>query len=161
VPALPTFNAGTEPTAGQLQTLLPIKAVKPADQTVNNSNVLVNDNALVLPVNANAIYDFQLRLVYSSGATPAFKFHFTLPSGGTMSYTTNVLSGGAFKLFANNDASTPTADGTGADSPILLVGEIFIAGTSGNVTLQWAQFNANASNTIVRSNSVFKARQIG
>jgi hypothetical protein len=144
-----------------LQTLLPIKVVKPSNQTVNNSSTLVNDNALVLPVASNSVYDFQLRLIYNSLATPGFKFHFTLPAGGTMSYTSHLKSGGTFQLFVNNDASTPSADGVAADAAILVVGEIFIAGTPGNVTLQWAQSTANASNTIVASNSTFKARQIG
>lgn len=158
--ALPTLNAGTEPTAAQWQTLLPIKAIKGADQIVNNSAALANDSALFIPVNVSTTYDFQLRLIYNSGATPGFKFHFTFPVGGTASYTVHCLSGGTYKLFQNNDASTPSADGTGADLNIVVLGEIFIGANAGNVTLQWAQAVANASNTIVRANSAFKARQI-
>lgn len=159
--ALPTFNAGTEPTAGQLQTLLPIKAIKGSDQTVNNSATLVNDSALFASVAANAIYRFEMHLRYSTNTTANLKLAYTFPAGLTMK---NDLIGkgsgtSVLDIFAGDQTAQWLISGNGAASR--LTGTITVSSTPGTWQLQWAQQTANVSNTIVQAGSYLLLTQIG
>lgn len=166
VPNLADYNGGTLPTTlinawlAAIRFALPISAIKGSDQTVNNSATLVNDNTLLIPVAANATYEFRLRLAYNSGATPGFKFTFTVPAGAAVRFNSLVMNGGGLKSFTHAPGDTPALDGGATDLPVTLWGEITVAGTPGTVQLQWAQVTANASNTIVRANSNLIARQV-
>ncbi|HET6504622.1 MAG TPA: hypothetical protein VFG87_28065 [Amycolatopsis sp.] len=164
--AMPTFAGGQEPLAAQWQTLLPIKAVKAIDQTVNNSAVLVNDSTLFLAVNSTATYEISGIIRYNSGTTPDIKFAWTGPTSATFYWSCNGLdtaaSGvtGTVSRQALAIADTVGIGGTGNDLAADIHGILTVSSTSGNLQFQWAQNTANASNTIVRANSFLIARQI-
>lgn len=132
-----------------------VHANKTADETVNNSAALQNDDALAWAVAGSATYAFRLYLVYSSGTTPDLKFTFTGPASFTMSYTvTGFDTSGSF-AFGNisTESSTPTLGGTGGNVAALITGRVVTAATAGTLQLQWAQNTANGSDTIVRAGS--------
>jgi hypothetical protein len=160
--AMPSLSAGTTPTAAQWQTLLPAFVRKTSDQTVNNSNVLVNDSQLVVSVSAGAVYRMSLLALQNSGATPGFKFAFTMPAGAT--FLNGYFDCGSSQ--ANRQFAVVGAGGTGgvtgaaADSVVKVEATILIGGTAGSVQFQWCQSTANASNTIVRAGSSLLLTQV-
>lgn len=156
-----TFLALEELTAANLNAaftaVTPLFVRKTSNETVNNSAVLQNDDALVLAVSASSTYLLSLRLIVNSGTTPDFKFTFTVPAGTTGSIqifegstpsTAAAVLQGPFSLTA-----TSATSGIAADQIILVQGVVVVSTTAGNLQLQWAQNTANASNTIVGSNS--------
>jgi hypothetical protein len=59
-------------------------ARKTANETVNNSSVLQNDDVLLVPVEANVVYLAHLHMLYLSQVAAAFKYGFTFPAGATL-----------------------------------------------------------------------------
>jgi hypothetical protein len=165
--AMPTLAGGQEPLAAQWQTLLPITVVKSLDETVNNSATLQNDDALVIAVNSTAKYEVTGLVAYNSGTTPDIKFAFTAPASATFLWCCDALDTGASGVTGTVSrqklAITDSlgVGGTGNDLIAKISGILVVAGTAGNLQLQWAQNTANASNTIVRAGSYLTARQIG
>ncbi len=124
-----------------------VKVYKAADETVNNSATLQNDDALIIPVAANEVWAFKIHIPYRSGTTPDIKFGWSVPSGATMLWDTETgYDGGPY-----NESQTALGGGAGASttSTISFWGTIFVSSTSGNVVLQWAQNTQNASDTKV------------
>lgn len=155
--ALPA--AGAKLRASVLSSLItevrPVAVRKVADETVNNSSVLQNDDELFVPMSANAVYDFFVIIHHNSGGTPDIKFGWTVPSGTTMVWGGYIVNtAGAFTVVANlSQSSTASIGGTGSDSFQMFQGTIVTSSTAGTLQLQWAQDTANASNTIVRAGS--------
>lgn len=123
--------------------------IKAADEIVNNSTILQNDDELGIAVEANKLYLFRLRLRLVSTAVANFKFAFTIPAAASMRDTPFLYV-----------ASPPTADvdstvaralfpTTGVDSVVTLTGHILTGANAGNVVLQWAQNTAEVSDTKV------------
>src|SRR5215472_8894872 len=83
-----SIAAGSEITAAYLASITAVGVVKPTDQSVTSSTVLVNDNALVIPVVANANYKFDLYLDFEGGTSGSsdIKFTWTVPASTTMRY---------------------------------------------------------------------------
>jgi len=131
--------------------------VKPADEIVNNSSTLQDDNDLTFAVNANKTYMLFLMMIVNSNVTPDFKYAWTVPSGAT------IIKGVDFAIYFRGeavsgdfatDATVATTIGTVGSNR--LYGFIFMAevgATPGNITLQWAQDVANASDTIMLQGS--------
>ncbi len=130
------------------------------DETVNNNNTLQDDNELFVGLAANTTYVFWLTLFYFSGTTPDFKFKLNIPAGATMSYgVMGFDTTGAYTNAGNlNSGNTPSIGGVGGDAFAICRGSIIVGATAGNLQLQWAQNNANASDTIVRAGSVLETR---
>lgn len=151
--------AGSRLRGSVLSSLLtevrPLEAYKTADETVNASATLQDDNELFVTVVANARYDFELRIVHNSGTTPDFKYGFTFPTGTTMRYTQNTvpLAGTAFAMFVQIQTDTPQSEGGAADRALHAWGKVLVSTTAGTLRLQWAQSTSNASDTIVRAGS--------
>lgn len=137
----------------------PVFVRKSADETVNNSATLQDDDALGKLLTVSSTYEFELLILYNSGATPDLKFGFTGPAGSSanwaaISNSTPVVS--VPKVLAD----TLTVDGTGADATVLVKGIFVMGATAGGLQLQWAQATANASNTIVRAGSYLRIRKV-
>lgn len=162
----PSIPAGTTPTSLLLQRMLPLVAYKSGDQSVTSSTTLVNDSALAVPVEANAVYKVELLIYYAGGthATADFKYNFTFPSGAgsasvrylglstalAIQYGTVVLGGaGAFGT-----------NGTGNILTVDLEFNLTTSSTAGNLQLQWAQNTSNATATTVKAGSIMTARRI-
>lgn len=143
-------NSHTLPTGG----VIPVVIRKSADETVNNSDALQNDDTLVLPVEASSVWDIKLFVLYNSGATPDLKLAFTVPASGTIYAYLSGFEAGTVDPMYVNAATTPVVfDGTGSNNAGF-IHLIFVNSTNaGNVQLQWAQNTANASDTKVLANS--------
>ena len=130
---------------------------KSADETVNNSSTLQNDDHLVLAVSANEVWAIRFVALYNSGTTPDIKFAFTLPSGATIQFIDDSLDGGA----VTNAGVAINSSGQGASNAMFVSSAIaFISNTPGNVQLQWAQATADPSDTKVLKGSYIIAHKL-
>ena len=137
--------------------------VKEADETVNNSVAVQNDDELLFAVAANEVWQFEGLLVVSSNAAADFRLTFVGPTGavgawGATAYnsglaTTQSGSGGDL-AGEGTHAITGTTDG--AYTVFRFWGGIHNGANAGNLTLQWAQGTVNASDTIVHAGSYLK-----
>jgi hypothetical protein len=136
-------------------------ARKSADQIVNNSTTLVNDTHLFAPVLANEVWLIHAWVLFDSGTTPDIKFAWTVPASATFSWgfpssdagTANWANLGSPVALATTASIAIVSLGAGTVQGVNMTGIAVIAGTAGNVQLQWAQNTLNASNTTVRLNS--------
>ena len=125
---------------------------KTADETVNNSTTLQNDDHLLgWTMDANGVYAVIGCLLVDSGATPDIKFQWTLPASA-VGYTVVVDNGGSEQA-THAAAGVITTAGAGTIQAVPISGVFIIAGTSGTATLQWAQNTADASDTKLRTGS--------
>ena len=138
---------------------------KAANETVNNSNSLQNDNELVFAVEANKTYLVKLFLLYDSSTTADFQYSFTLPAGA-VGYKTTVnaptstttCSGTSGTLVFNSITQTNNSvggagTGTANTCALSLDGTIIVSSTAGNAQFRWAQANLDATDTVVRAGS--------
>lgn len=122
--------------------------VKSADEIVSNSTTLQNDDHLTLALEANKTYYFYTQWILTSSTVADFKWRFIVPSGATMDWTT---VSGADVADATLGSSASTTGNRQAF--IAVTGRIMVAGTAGNVTLQWAQNTAEVSSTTMHKGS--------
>lgn len=162
--------AGARITAAMLQGIAPLGALKTSDQSVTSSTVLVNDNALSVPVAANAGYLVFAMLDYEGGTQGAadLKFQWTGPSGATLvlSFVYYPTAGG---VGANTNLAAITGlsvtrtagtNGAGVTLPVFMFGTLRTASTAGTFQLQWAQNTSSATPTIVHAGSVVAAWEL-
>jgi len=138
--------------------------IKSADETVNNSNALQNDDELLLAMLPNEKFHFSISLIASATSdTPNFAFAFTIPagasiqwrwhganSGSTWSDATIITSGGAVQILLDSP-----------DNKLIEANGIVINGAiAGNLQLQWCQLVAHASDTKVLANSALIYRRL-
>lgn len=158
------LNAAFTAVTTSVTAITPLFVRKTSDETVNNSAVLQNDDALLLAMSASSTYLLDLRLIVNSGTTPDFKFTFTVPAsttgsiqifeGSTPSTAAAVLQG-PFSLTA-----TSATSGIAGDQIILVQGVVVVSSTAGNLQFQWAQNTANASDTKVKANSYMMLQKV-
>ena len=140
-------------------------ARKTADETVNNSAALQNDDHLFFSVDVNEVWFIQAWLMCDGGSTPDIKFGWTVPASATITwgwigsdYATSTLAGwgpnaGAGVALATTGSLTAQLTAASTIQGVSFAGIAAIAGTAGTVQLQWAQATANASDTKIRTNS--------
>lgn len=147
----------------------PLFARKTADETVNNSDTLQDDDHLVLALVANKTYVVRGLLFADSGTTPDIKIAFTKPASSTYYWTTSqpvssvatlpaTQSGGVRRT---TDSQVLGTVGAGTAVAVQLAGIIRTAGTAGNLTLQWAQNTVDASDTKMLADSWIVANLVG
>jgi hypothetical protein len=134
-------------------------------QVVNNSTVMVNDSALVLPVQANARYQGEYWLLIDSGTTGDFKVNFTLPAGGTL-LTHSIIAVDTALAFGQRSsivAADLTAGGASIGTFVVIRGQLQLTtvATAGNAQMQWAQNAAEAVNTRIKTNSWLRLDRVG
>lgn len=139
-----------------------IVVVKSADETVNNSTTLQNDDELLFAVGANEVWQFELWLLANSSTVADLKWAWTVPTGATLEGiylgATNAGADG-IQLFNATDAIS--VYGGGADLiPGRITGIVVVGGTPGNVQFQWAQDSLEVSDTKVLQNTVLIARRV-
>jgi len=126
---------------------------KSADETVNNTSTLQNDDHILFAVGANEKWAFELQLFVIGNSTADFKMGWSVPSGATMRWFAGfgaTAAGGDLHGLASGELLTESStrdlyvNGTTHHT---LVGYVFNGATPGNVVLRWAQNTANASNT--------------
>lgn len=137
---------------------------------VNNSTTPVDVTGLVLPVAANAQYEFNGYLVHRADVAADGKFVITLPTGcngaigpGGIS-TSATTTEAAFKTNSQNFTNGVTMSTGGAgvttDSVIRPHGILKVGGTAGNLQIQYAQNSAHASDAQVRIHSSIVLRRV-
>ncbi len=145
----------------------PLFVRKPTQtQTVNNSTTLVTDDALFLPVEANARYTFQAEIWWIAGTTGDIKFAWTGPAGFLMprwqirGFNTIIVYSVANAVSAGT-ALTAGGQGAGVLNVGLLTGVFTTAATPGTVSLQWAQNTLEVINTVVQTDSWITFTRVG
>ena len=136
---------------------------KTADETVNNSNVLQDDDELLFALAANEIWTGRAFLLFTSSSTDAdIKFRFTAPALGAV-YTAGtykatatgvitLISGvGALVPYQGNDANVVLA---------ILEFTVVNGANAGDLQLQWAQNTAKAADTKVLIGSHLELHKI-
>ena len=133
---------------------------KTADQTVNNSEVLINDTHLLFAVLANEIWEFVLSLrITSPTAVPDIDWLFAIPVAASL-------------LKWQAPDITPQVEGDGTVEATIPVAAgaleywechyVYIGGVNaGNVQMQWAQKAATGEDTKVLENSFIIAHKLG
>lgn len=140
---------------------------KTADETVTSSTTYQNDDHLVLPVVANAVYQVDGYIVYQTLSAAGINFRMTGPTGtGLWTFAGVSVSGGttdtgAVRVAAgSNGVGTAFLGGAGSNMSSILRGT-FLPTASGNLQFEWAQNVANATGTIVRANSWLALTRVG
>ena len=125
--------------------------VKTADETVNNSTVMQNDDALVIAVEANARYGMMIILRCTFLAASDFKFQFTLPAGASIPGH----SSSAPQTNTELDLTTAQVQTVTSTSQAFVRYHAIIttSSTAGDVQLQWAQNTAAVEDTVVKASS--------
>jgi hypothetical protein len=131
--------------------------IKTVNQSVTNSTTLVNDNKFTITFPGNSIYEIVLVLGIA-GDGGDFKCKWAV-SGGVAQLTTRALYGTAYDVAYPYTATVQSisrnlADtinyGTNATYGTTVIERFLVTvPTSGTLTFQWAQDNANATPTTV------------
>lgn len=155
--ALANIYAGARIVAADVQSVAPAGAIKGSDQSVTSSTVLVNDNALLAGLQANAKYFLEMYLDYEGASGAGFlKFAWSVPSGATIRYAIIYVNTGNSVVFgAGTEASTFACytGGAGVHEAVRMTGTI-VTSVAGTLQLQWAQNASNGTATIVHAQSV-------
>jgi len=126
---------------------------KTADETVNNSNVLQNDNHFLFTAKANTIYLVDMILLFNNPGVQVSKYFWSLPSGTAngLSYIEDVI--GQYVNVSRNFTSA------GKD---MLSGTwtLQIGITAGPVNFQWAQSVAEVVNLDMLTGSIMRVREV-
>lgn len=132
--------------------------VKSADETVNNSSTLQNDDDFSFSVATNSKYLVEMYLLINSGTTPDFKYAWSLPASATANGVYNATS----SQFNQNGnlTSAQSVDGAGGERMTVVFFILETAGTAGTAQFQWAQNTADLSNTVVGAGSVMRYRKV-
>lgn len=141
---------------------------KTADETVTSNATLQNDDHLVLPAVANAVYTFELDLYMTDTAdfVGDFKMSFTCPTGATFdmhgagAHTTDLASGSSAngewigKLATTSAAANLTFGcGNTAITGVRVYGRLVMGVNAGNFQMQWAQNASDTSGTTLKAGS--------
>jgi hypothetical protein len=172
-----TVNSGaTAPewaaaAGGGIGDLLDVQyARKTANEIVNNSTTLQNDDHLTVAVGANQTWIIRYHVRVLSNAAADVKFGLSVPAStagafygiGPATNTTGAATTDASMVWGNTIATALSfgATGSGDYTHIFLTATVRVAGTAGNVVLQFAQATANASDTTVGEDSVMIAERV-
>lgn len=144
--------------------------IKPSDQSVTSSTVLVNDTALLIAsanLVASATYRVDCMLDYEGGTNGSsdIKVNWVIPAGSTLilglpAYETTtgtvgaplVMKGAAALAFGTSTAGTLRA--------LCFSGTLTMSSTLANLQLQWAQNTSSATATIVHAGSYLTVARI-
>lgn len=137
---------------------------KTADETVNNSETLQNDDELLMAMGANEVWRVELHLIIYGTTVANYKMAWTVPSGAEFYWGRIYRTTGAADVVGMTHiaAETVTMRGEGAYSRMITVAHgIYVgAATAGNLQLQWAQNTAEVSDSKVKANSCIIATKI-
>ena len=143
---------------------------KTADETVNNSDVLQDDDDLVLTVGANATFLVDGMLINSAAPGADLKIAFTGPAGATLAWVPRGLAASAASTsgevtlaastIGDGGALVTGTAGAGTKVTTLVTGLLIVGATAGSLQLRWAQNVADASDCVVHVGSYLQVRQV-
>lgn len=162
-----SFAGGISVTAG-VGAFLFVR--KTADESVTSSTTLQDDNHLTLSVEANAVYQVELVMIYDGEETTGdLKVQFVAPASAAFSYGTMSAHSDQASEFDSSmklteqtlaAATTYGCFGTGVNVFGRAFGLLVTAGTAGTFKLQWAQNGSSATATRLRTNSYLILRRV-
>lgn len=159
-------------TADLLRRMLPTYIVKAGATSRPSSTALDPDPDLVLPVEANGVYEIEMKLTMSAYDAADIKTSWSVPAGTTGNR--RIIGPSTVALDANADnitmrsgthATTGTVvyngvrNGTNQFS-VIEFGLITIGGTAGSITLLWGQNATSVNPSIVAGTSYIKATRV-
>ena len=155
---------GAQVLAADINNLVKIVR-KTADETVNNSAAVQNDDELFFAMTANQVWTGELRLLGTSSATDAdFRFVFTGPVGAVLQGQCIASEPAAGVLtYTHIEIITRQWQVQGAGANIVYIVVKFTVtngANAGNLQLQWAQVTAKAADTKILTNSCIIAHLI-
>lgn len=141
---------------------------KSADENVNNSTTLQNDDHLAFAIAASEVWAFSMFLYWTfASGDPGVKLIFTVPASCTGFYqaldTNTALnagggSGNVYPFAIATQLSRPTS---GITTLIMTIKGVVINSTNaGTVQFQWAQNSAVASNTTLKLGSYMDLKRL-
>ena len=136
--------------------------IKAADETVNNSATLQNDDDLVFAVAANEEWVIELLILFGYDPSGDLKWKFSVPAGCGIDgiYFDGLTGSGTLgQFFVESDTEIFNA-ASGSSGQLFIRALVRVGGTAGNVQLQWAQNSAHASNLTFKKASTLLARRI-
>ena len=140
-------------------------AYKSSDQSVTSSTTLVSDNALFLPVVANATYDFFCYLNYTGGTQGSsdIKLQWTVPPGRRCASSRSESAPAAAWASGTPTAPRPRSalgtQGSGTLCGATMIGTLIMSSTAGTLQMEWAQNSSNATATTVKAQSLLRLYQ--
>jgi hypothetical protein len=140
----------------------PLIVRKTADETVNNSATLQNDDELLFAIAANEVWEFEFVIIHIGNTTADIKFAVTCPAGATIQYRHigKDASGTMEEDMADASGEAVSAAGYTTNSITKVEGIVANAGTAGSLQLQWAQNTKTVVNTKVLANSCLIAHKL-
>lgn len=167
--AMKVFNVGDVLAAADVNEYLvnTILVQKPSDTSRNTTTTLANDPDLTVAVAANKTYWCEVLVQYLASGTFNLKAAFTMPAGAAFNGEMISMPAGGGSFAPNGlDAANPLnsvtfhiAGGGAFELTARLSGLLVVAGSSGSLTLQWAQDTSGATNTTVRAGSFMYLRR--
>jgi len=133
-----------------------IRRAKAADEVVNNSTTLQDDNDWTFPVAANSQYIVEGFIWFNTHSTPDIKFGWSLPAGAE--YSHHWEDPGVGSSGAHNAAITYNQIGT--TTGLKYDVGLSIGANAGVATWQWAQATAHASDTTVYEGSYIRVWKV-
>ena len=138
---------------------------KTADETVNNSIALQNDDDLKFAVAAGETWEFEVVALVTSAAAAGLTFDFAIPAASTFGRKQYELWDDTTIRAQGSDALEDDSVYAGAVAALasdeLIIRGVFVNGVNaGTVQLRWAQTVADASNTQFLIGSYLKARRL-
>ena len=151
----------SNPASAELQ----IKVIpKIADQTVNNSIVMVNDTHLLFAVGANEVWVCEAFIIFITEAAADIDIAWTVPALAEIrKFDADDIGPLTGNIALNwHDAKGVINLNVGARVNYVYWAKLLYIGgaNAGNVQLQWAQSVADVSDTIVLENSYLRAVKI-
>lgn len=139
--------------------------VKANDDTVNNSATLQDDSELLTALEANSTYVIDVGLLHTTSFAASIKFSFSVPSGSVLARMRSTIgnSSGAVTDLSITDAGSMDTEGFGAAEITLtrMYARVETGATAGNFVIQFAQVNAEVSNTILQAGSHLVVWKVG
>lgn len=137
---------------------------KTSDETVTSSAVLQNDDALLMALGTNETWLFEFDILFTGGTTGDFKTALAFPASTNISATSYGRDSSLTTIIQEDATGTSPTTGrawepisTTVPTFLMIKGVVSTAGTSGNLTLQWAQNTSDATGTVVKANSTLWA----
>jgi hypothetical protein len=136
-------------------------AIKPSDQAVTNSAVLVAETALAVPCPANVVMNVKWRILVTYVSSEGIQFAVTFPAGATVLATASAIPvSGTMVTQAGQQTASGSAvlnticGGGGTQAVVDIEAAVTNGATPGTVTLEFAQsVAAGATSTTVKAGS--------
>jgi len=133
---------------------------KTADQTVNNSETLVNDDTIFFPLLNGEQWQFLIVLYGSIGTnTPDIDLRLAATDSLTGTIKYEERSGGTNRTYSDDFTTEMHVPVSATPRSVIIDGTV-TATANGTLQLQWAQNAATVENTLVMSHSYLRAERV-